>query len=422
MMLMIIRCIAMSFKSGRWAAARAPSHQIVPYSGHLPSLILLIALCTAPTFGSDVRGTGDCQTDFWVVSTRNVERPTLWSGWKVGGRWAAPTTDGGGFTVYHFDGTGGCELSNFDSLHSARDPGVPICVMSHGSFVDWNTMCRDSAATNQWLRSARPGAPLQVVFFTWPSDETLFVSFTRNVADLGQRASRHGVYMAQLVASFPPESQVCLIGHSHGARVVISALHQLAGGEVDGQAAAPAMVTGRRIRAVLAAAAVDHSWLNPGEKYGMALCQAEAVVNLANCRDPALVFYPLRKPLSPYALATVGFTRKDRRQFGDQNAKVHEIDVSRVVGMHHTWPHYYAQPAISQCIAGYVFDATPSYLPLPADSPDMHGLENVPPSPPETAEFDLPPISFAADSELSPHVDLPAPAPPNNIWVERRRR
>src|SRR5436305_13263805 len=105
---------------------------------------------------------------------------------------------------------------------------------------------------------------------------------------------------------------ICLIGHSHGTRMVASSLHAMAGGEVEGRVLTSGAKPPRRLRVVLAAAAIDHDWLNPNKRFDRALCQAEAVINLRNASDFPLQFYPFRHPISSKSMATCGLTRRDR--------------------------------------------------------------------------------------------------------------
>ena len=129
----------------------------------------------------------------------------------------------------------------------------------------------------------------------------------------------------------------------------------MAGGEVDGKVLREIPQSPRHIRVVLAAAAMDHDWLNPEARYGHALCAAEAVVNLQNKQDFPLIFYPMRRPFSMGALAIKGFTSGDRQQLGDLNQKVANIDVTSLVHFGHIWGFYYREPQIAAAIRHYVY-------------------------------------------------------------------
>ncbi len=241
-------------------------------------------------------------------------------------------------------------------------PGIPICVMIHGSFVTEETVAHDSCQTFRWLRQAAPERPLQVVFISWPSDgiftldpavaaSSLFP--TVDVGILGRRAELNGCRIARLVQSFPPESPICLLGHSHGARMVSSAMHFLGGGELHGIRVCDG--PSHRVRGILAAAAIDHDWLAPGQRYDRALCGAECVLNLQSKFDWALSIYPLRRPFSRRALGQAGFTSKDRRLLGARSQQVANFDVSDSLGVGHIWPCYYERPEIAAAIAPWIY-------------------------------------------------------------------
>lgn len=286
---------------------------------------------------------GAVAQDYWVISSRECTSQI------------SPCR-GCHFEVLHFDACGRGRVASLDEWLASLQPGVPVCFMTHGSFVDREIMLRDSAATNRWLRRARPNAPLHLAFFTWPSDDLpqFFVRYSIN--RLGRRASRHGHYLADLIGHVSPDHPISLIGHSHGTRVSAAATHLLAGGVVDGSGLlSPPAYTGHRLRLVFAAAALDHDWLNPGERYELAASRAESIVNLENRRDLALKVYPLRRPFSRRALGAVGFTRDDHEELGPAGPKLVSYELTPYLTCHHTWPHYYAVPEIASVIAPYVY-------------------------------------------------------------------
>lgn len=257
--------------------------------------------------------------------------------------------------VQKFTECGGFAPSGFGELTTSLQPGIPIVVMVHGSFVDAATVCRESLCTYEWLKAASGGRPFQFIFFNWPSEADITPLVQLDIAVLGRRAARNGYYLCDLVQHLPPESTLSLIGHSHGCRVIASGLHMLAGGSVQGIRHPAARVHGRRIRTVFSAAAIDHDWLNPGERYGRALCSTECLLNLKNHHDPALKIYPLRRVFSSRALGSSGFTSSDRRDLGGWSRRVADCDVSRVIGHHHNWPHYCSKFQLARTVSNYVF-------------------------------------------------------------------
>lgn len=248
--------------------------------------------------------------------------------------------------------------------------GAPVCVVVHGSFTNFRTLLRQSRELYCWLHAPVPGRPLNIVVFSWPGDDypTGFVPI--DIAVLGRRSAYHGRYLAQFLNTLPTGSRVCLMGHSHGARTVASALHLQSGGTVQGTRLWRPQPGVRRYRAVFLAAAIDHDWLDPRERYGSALYGTEALLNLRNRDDLPLKFYPLRKPFGAAALARTGFTNGDRRKLGRWNAKVRDLDVTPLIGKHHNWHHYFQQPGISMAIAPYVhFTDDDSRLPAVKPQP-----------------------------------------------------
>jgi hypothetical protein len=284
---------------------------------------------------------GPCDPDYWIVSSRGA-KDLVECGQAVN------------YSVYRFDGPNPGRFSSMDELLASLQPGVPVCLMVHGSFVTWESVLNDSARTYRWLRGAAPNQPLHLIFYSWDSDDAGCIPHLQ-VNTLGRRAALNGFYLADLVSKISNDHPICLIGHSHGSRAVSAALHVIAGGSVENMVLASGPQPIRRIRVVLAAAAIDHVWLNPDRRYGRALCPAEAVINLRNRVDFPLLFYPLRRPISYPALAVTGLTRKDRSELGEWNAKFVDYDVTNTVGLGHIWSHYYEQPGIASAIRHYVY-------------------------------------------------------------------
>jgi len=280
--------------------------------------------------------------DYWIVSSRRC-------------RECLECRQRCSFDVWQFDCQGRGVARTIDDLYASLAPGIPVCFMMHGSFVEWESVVSDSQATNAWLRNACPGRPLHLVFYTWPSDDAPALRFTMDVMQLGKRAERNAFYVADLVTRVPNDHPICLLGHSHGARMAMSTLHVLGGGDIDGTVFSGGPYQQHRIRAVLAAAAIDHHWLSQGARYERAVWRAETIVNLQSRKDLALKFYPLHRPFCTQALARTGFTDHVRSGIGAYSAKLGDFDVTPFVGYGHVWAHYYHQPYIAQAISTSVF-------------------------------------------------------------------
>ena len=295
------------------------------------------------------------QDQFWIVSSRscaqnlNEMRNCRLDVWEMDARSLAGVS-GNGDT--HLSARR-CELREAEFRH-ALIPGVPVCIFVHGSYINRDRVTHYSRRTYEWLRQAQPGRPFHFIFFTWPSDPITYLP-QPDFNELGDRAGVNGFYLSRVIHHIPVDSPVSLIGHSQGGSTVVSAMHLLAGGKYEGYRLPPEADRGHRIRAVLAAAAVDQQWLNPGERYGRALGRTESLLNLVNRRDWALGFYHLRSLGSGRALSRHGFRTVDYRLMGPLALKIHQLDVTNTIGRDHTWPSYYSVPSLAHSISPYVY-------------------------------------------------------------------
>ncbi len=322
----------------------APKLETVPWNVAPRSPMPHITAASLQVAGLSVR--------YWVVSTRCCQQYQ---------RQCGPSCR---FVCHAMTDNSHVHSVCVEELLGSLAPGSPTCIFVHGGFRRGEETWHDAEASYQWLRSACPPTPFNFIYFTWPSEGTLtylsnniFASAVPGVdmAILGRRSELTGFYLADLVGAIPPGCPVSLIGHSLGARTVVSGLHLLAGGRVQGQPRWNRADAGNRIRAVLAAAAIEHDWLNPGDRYGCALNRAECLLNLRNERDFALAFFPLRRPFSSRALARAGFTRDDQRRLGAHVCQVSELDVSQLIGPGHGWPNYVGRPEIAAAVSPFVF-------------------------------------------------------------------
>ncbi len=169
----------------------------------------------------------------------------------------------------------------------------------------------------------------------------------------------------------------------------------------------PGCAVSRHLRAVLLAAAIDHDWLNPGQRYGQALLAPEKVLLMRNARDATLGIYPLRKGLGERALGRCGLGPDDRFALGPLGPKVVEMDVAQFADWHHGFAHYHEQPALAAAMLPYVYfhDDAPAVLgPAPA-SPVLTPAPNTPPG-------QAPPAAPAGRESASTKPKAP------QLWVE----
>lgn len=318
------------------AAETAPSVERSPVNG---GQLRLDSSLAAP-----LPGGAACCPDYWIVSSRRCRQT---------GR---PSCPAGDLDYYHVDAAWRMLPGDGGAFQQWFVPGVPVCVIVHGSFTDWDDAIEGSAAMYRWVRSAAPEQPLQVVFFTWPSDSPPFLLLPQfNIGILGRRAGFNGFYLSWVLDRIPPGQRVCLFGHSHGARVVSAALHLRGGGSVLDMWLWPQPQESRTYRVVLAAAAMDRDWLAPGDRYGHAACLIESLVNVKNRNDLALRIYPFRRPLSNVALGSDGFSPRDVLALRMLGREVFEFDVTWLLNSGHLWENYSRRPEIARSLVPWLY-------------------------------------------------------------------
>lgn len=292
-----------------------------------------------------------CDEHHWILSVRHCSKKC-----DAESSWCR-------FGVSRADWCGNAWASTEDEFRNWIRPGVPIVIYVHGSFVPADTVVSDSTSTFRWLRQAAPDRDVQMLSFTWKSDGIFTLDSANamtslvpgvDVAILGKRAEVNGIRLARLIMSLPAESPVCIIGHSHGARILVSALDLLGGGCRCGVQVCQG-TSGRRVRAIFAAAAIDHDWLNPDNRFGRAMCGADCILNMKTRGDWALSVYPLRKPFSPLALGQIGFTKKDIRKLGPAADRIAEVDVTSTIQLGHIWPRYTERPELAQMLLPWLY-------------------------------------------------------------------
>ena len=279
----------------------------------------------------------------WIISSREVK--------------GSPAThDCAGQMEYLYRGPEGLVQYSAEEFLSTLRPDRPVCVVIHGSYNYWKDVLAESARNRVWIQQAAGGAEVQIVHFSWPSEGVAHVLFPVELRVMGRRAAVHGGYLAQLISLFPAAQPVTLVGHSHGARCVAATLHALGGGVLDdGSHLGGEVRSPQRVRGVLLAAAIDHNWLNPGERYDRAVTVVEGLLVLTNPRDGWLQVYPLHTPLKgTQALGLEGLTRRDLRSLGGWGDRVQAFDCSDWVGRSHDFATINSQPGLASVLQPYV--------------------------------------------------------------------
>ncbi|MBX3442452.1 MAG: alpha/beta hydrolase [Planctomyces sp.] len=283
---------------------------------------------------------------YWFVSSReSAQHPRDWNGCPLDVTWCP--------------GDGRIYQSSLPHMLSQLTPETPVLICVHGSFVTVEDNLVESSEAFQAIRGAAPHLPLHVIFYSWPSDGPYLGLAPVDIGIRGHRADYNGFHVAWLLAQIPEHHPVCLFGHSHGCRVVMSTLQLISGGSVEGYRFAGNVGPQRRIRVVMAAAAFDHHWLNPGQRFDRALWRVEALLNLQNRRDLPLLFYPLTRPFAHRAMARTGLTWRDRTKLGPAGCKAVDCDVTSFLGREHYWPEYYSRPQIMATAAPYLYFQSP---------------------------------------------------------------
>jgi hypothetical protein len=300
-----------------------------------------------------IASAADC--GYWIVSSRNCPVRADLCG------------DLSCLRTLYRDPSGCLHCGSLPQFYGSLDPTRPVVFVIHGSYNYWRDVLIESERMKAWLSRSGTSRPIQMVYFTWPSDGYVPVLLPLEIAILGRRSAAHSVYLAGLIQQLPPGPGVSMIGHSHGARTALAAAHVLGGGVLEnGQGLASGGGSQRPLRAVLLAAAVDHQWLNPGDRYGQALPCLERVLLFRNCQDFWLTVYPLRKPFGEPALSRDGLSPWDRSALGPLASKIVEIDVTRDLRRGHNLATYYRREYLASVagrFAAFEDNAPPISLP-----------------------------------------------------------
>ena len=262
----------------------------------------------------------------------------------------------GSLQVFHRQSGGQMCRSNLGAMRAALDPSRPTVIFIHGSFVTLDYFVRQTPRTAAYLECGA-GQPLNVIFFTWPSDGCI-PACAAAVRSRERRARTNAFYVAELLRLLPPPAPglpanpTILVSHSHGGEMVSATLHLLAGGHVAGkQLACPPSV---RPRAVLFAPAMDSNDFNPGQSFDRALCATPAMALVYSRGDVATKLYPLRRLFSPRALGRTGLTDRNAAAIGPVSTRVHNVDVTNPIGHQHVWGAYLSNPHIVRMVGSYL--------------------------------------------------------------------
>lgn len=236
-------------------------------------------------------------------------------------------------------------------LSDVRDrPEIPTVIYTHG-----NRFAHQAAIDRAWLvyhqiRLHRREEPsIRFVLWSWPSEQIGLA--LKDVRVKAERTDAQGLYMAWMLRELAPtQTSLTLIGYSFGGRVVTGSLHALAGGALAGRRLPGSSVVGVDARVGLIAAAIEESWLVPGEYHGRASRNIEAISMMYNPRDKVLKRYWLLEcDEFVRALGVVGRLRLGPRADGSP-VEVRSYNCGTIVGPTHDELDYFNR----ECRAGSI--------------------------------------------------------------------
>lgn len=265
----------------------------------------------------------------WVVHTRACEQGLGTNPWPS-------------IAVARLDDDGGPLHGTEPDELLCRMARRPVVMLVHGNDYNYHDSTKQAIEVRAKLQELGGLAPDALfVVFDWPSERQT-IRIAPDLNEKTRRARVAGYHLAGFLQSAPQGTRICMMGHSDGGRVVLSATHLLSGAALEGfwNDVDVQLATGRRdlrIRCVTLEAAVNHSWLNPGARLGETLPSCEALLNLNNRCDYALLVFALGRytGIGP-ALGRVGFTHWDKKKLGPLMDKVEEIDHTDRSGFKHT--------------------------------------------------------------------------------------
>ncbi len=236
-----------------------------------------------PPFDLSIQPTAT--VEYWIASSRECCQ---------GGRTHCPN---GTLRYFAADSQNRLTVLPEPTFLASLNYDVPVCVVIHGDLTSFDELRRAAPPIVKWIREGAKNQPVQIVFYTWPSDDTNTPIPQLDISARGERAEFNGCYLAMLISQFPAQTRVSFFGHSFGARITGATLHLMGGGAIPGCQFRLNPEAPRSYRAVFIAAAMDRDWLNPGRRYGRALCVTEWLLNIKNGADIVINLYPMRRCL-----------------------------------------------------------------------------------------------------------------------------
>ncbi len=210
--------------------------------------------------------------------------------------------------------------------------GQPLIFYVHGNRTELNTAAMQGIVTlKNYARHFPESVPARLVIWNWDA-EKISVRPRVDFPVKAGYADFQGFYLAEIIENIPADKQILLVGHSFGARTILSALHLLSGGamgnrtlktlfpdespvtevswkKVVSENAREAGKALPKIDALLVASAISCDVLSEGGMFSGALNSVARLRVTRNPSDHALKYYPLMKGARkrlPEAMGAVG--------------------------------------------------------------------------------------------------------------------
>ncbi len=234
-------------------------------------------IMAAPVVAADSCG-DRLQDEIWLVSARQV-------GCVQSGE--APPLQ-----AQRYRSETGWEAVEVGEIYQPAAPDQIVVVYVHGNRVASNEVAGCEGRYVYRLLTAQVDDPvsLRFVIWSWPSAQVQ--GQLRDVRVKAQRTDLGGYCLGWFLTQFPEQQRVSLLGYSFGARIATGALHLIGGGQIAGRSLPPHDGGTHHARVVLLAAALHNNWLRPGCYHEHALAHTDYLLNLYDCCDPVLKWYP----------------------------------------------------------------------------------------------------------------------------------
>jgi hypothetical protein len=268
------------------------------------------------------------QDSLWLIGTRHLGCPD------------PEFPQIGSFQFLRYESDSWQERDFPDFQNDQRDMTV---FYVHGNRVDrGQVFSTGREAYEALMQQADQPASVRFVVWSWPS--TQICGPKRDVQSKAARTNIESYYLASLLAQFPPDTEVGLLGFSFGARIISGSLHLLSGSELCGYRVADAgSLPVLHPRAVLMAAAMDRTWWLSGGFHSQCPAVADSLLVQFNPHDPVLKLYPrIDRRSRPQALGYTGFPWPGIFDSGT----LQQQNVGRRLGKTHDVSKYFAAPEI----------------------------------------------------------------------------